>query len=36
MFRAQLCYFEDVDYSEAVNYLLPNPPSNEEIKNPFW
>ena len=33
MFRAQLCYFEDVDYSEDVDYLLPNVPSNDEIKN---
>lgn len=33
MFRAQLCYFEDVDYTEEVDYLTPNPPSNEEIRN---
>ena len=33
MFRAQLCYFEDVDYSEEVDYLLPIPPSNDEIKD---
>lgn len=33
MFRAQLCYFEDVDYTEEVDYLIPNPPSNEEVRN---
>ena len=33
MFRAQLCYFEDVDYTEEVDYLIPNPPSNEKIRN---
>lgn len=32
MFRAQLCYFEDVDYSEEVDWLIPNPPTNEEIQ----
>ena len=31
MFRAQLCYFEDIDYTEAVDYLIPNPPSDDEI-----
>ena len=33
MFRAQLCYFEDVDYTEEVDYLIPNPPTKEEIRN---
>ena len=33
MFRAQLCYFEDVDYTEEVEYLIPDPPSEEEIRN---
>lgn len=33
MFRAQLCYFEDVDYTEAVDYITPNPPTDEEIRN---
>ena len=33
MFRAQLCYFEDVDYTEEVDYMIPNPPTNEEISN---
>lgn len=32
MFRAQLCYFDDIDYTEAVDYIIPNPPSDEEIK----
>lgn len=33
MFRAQLCFFEDVDYTEEVDYLISNPPSNEKIRN---
>ena len=32
MFRIQLSYFEDVDYSEEVEYLIANPPSNQEIQ----
>ena len=32
MFRAQLCYFDDVDYSEQVDYMIPNPPTDDEIK----
>ncbi len=32
MFRAQMCYFEDVDYTEEVDYLIPNPPPDEEIR----
>ena len=32
MFRAQLCYFEDVDYTEEVDYIIPNPSSDEEIR----
>ena len=32
MFRSQLCYFDDVDYTETVDYLTPNPPTDEEIK----
>lgn len=32
LFRAQLCYFDDVDYTEEVDYFIPNPPSNEEIR----
>lgn len=33
LFRSQLSYFEDVDYSEEVDYLIPTPPTKEEIKN---
>ena len=32
LFRAQLSYFADVDYTEAVEYLADNPPSDETIK----
>ena len=32
MFRSQLCYFEDIDYTEAVDWLVANPPTDEEIK----
>ena len=32
MFRVQLSYFEDVDYSEEVEYLVSNPPSNLDIQ----
>ena len=31
-FRAQLSYFDDVDYSEQVNYLIKDPPSGDEIR----
>lgn len=31
-FRAQLSYFVDVNYSEKVTYLIPNPPTDAEIK----
>ena len=33
MFRSQLCYFDDIDYTEAVDWLIPNPPTDEEIKS---
>ena len=33
MFRAQLSYFDDVDYTEQVDYIISNPPSDDEIKN---
>ena len=33
MFRTQMCYFEDVDYSEEVEYLLTDPPSVQLVKN---
>lgn len=32
LFRSQLCYFDDVDYSEEVEYIIQNPPSNDEVK----
>ena len=32
LFRAQLSYFDDVDYSERVDYLIADPPSDDEIK----
>ena len=32
MFRAQLCYFEDVDYTEDVEYMIPDPPTDREIR----
>lgn len=32
LFRSQLCYFEDVDYTEQVEYMIGNPPTDEQIK----
>ena len=32
LFRAQLSYFGDVDYTEQVEYLISNPPTEAEIK----
>jgi len=32
LFRSQLCYFDDVDYSEELDFLISNPPSDETIK----
>lgn len=32
LFRSQLCYFDDVDYTEQVDYLLDNPPSDTTIQ----
>jgi len=29
LFRAQLSYFDDINYSEPVEFLLPAPPENE-------
>ncbi len=31
-FIAQLGYFNGISYEEAVTYVIPNPPSEEEIK----
>ena len=33
LFRSQLSYFEDVDYTEEVEYTIPDPPTEDEIKN---
>lgn len=33
LFRGQLSYFEGIDYSEEVEYIIPNPPTEEEIKD---
>ena len=32
LFRAQLSYFDDVDYTEQVEYLIPKPPTEEEVR----
>lgn len=32
MFRAQLSYFDDVDYTEQVDYIISNSPTDEDIK----
>ena len=32
MFRSQLCYFDDIDYTEAIDWLIFNPPTDNEIK----
>ena len=31
-FRSQLCCFSDIDYTEAVDYLIPDPPTDSEVK----
>lgn len=33
MFRIQLTYFEDVDYTEEVEFLVENPPTEQQIKD---
>ena len=33
LFRAQLSYFDDIDYTEQVDYLVQNPPTEKEIKS---
>ena len=33
MFRAQMCYFEDIDYSEDVDYMIAHAPSDKEVKD---
>ncbi len=32
LFRAQLCYFDDIDYSEEVDFIVEIPPDKSEIK----
>ena len=32
-FKSQLGFFEDIDYSEDVEYVISNPPTDLEIKN---
>ncbi len=32
LFRMQLPYFTGIDYTDEVIYIIPNPPSDEEIK----
>jgi hypothetical protein len=32
LFREQLAFHKDIDYSEEVEYLIPHPPSANEIK----
>jgi len=32
LFRAQLSFFDDVDYAEEVEYLIANPPADGDIK----
>lgn len=32
LFREQICYFDYIDYAEEVEYLIPNPPTDDEIK----
>ena len=31
LFRSQLCFFDDVDYTEAVDYTIPNPRSTTNL-----
>ena len=33
LFRTQLTYFEDINYSEEVEYVIPNPPTEKEVKD---
>ena len=32
LFRSQLCYFDDIDYTEQVDYIISNPPTDDTIK----
>lgn len=33
LFRGQLQYFTNINYSEQIDYLIPNPPSEQEVKD---
>ena len=33
LFRAQLSYFDDIDYTEEVDFLIENPPTEAEIQS---
>ena len=33
LFREQLAFHKDIDYREEVEYLIPNPPNDDEIRN---
>jgi hypothetical protein len=33
LFRAQLAFHKDINYSEEVEYMIPNPPDPDEIRN---
>ena len=33
LFRAQLSYFDDIDFSEKVEYLVDEPPTDDEVKS---
>ena len=33
LFRAQLSYFADVDFSEKVEYLVDDPPTDDDVKS---
>jgi hypothetical protein len=33
LFREQLCFHKDIDYSKEVKYIIPNPPTPDEVKN---
>lgn len=32
LFRNQLAYHQDIDFSEKINYVIPEPPNDNEIK----
>jgi hypothetical protein len=32
LFRTQISYYQDIDYSEKVDYLTQNHPSDDEVK----